>query len=101
MTRVTEPEVVCPWRLSARLATKQPGPEMSAVVIESVPVGLTVRVDQAAIGKTPVTIRFRRGLTYDVWFEGEGRAPLRRWLMLTQKADGTPRVTLREPVELP
>jgi hypothetical protein len=90
-----------PWQLSARLSPAQPAAPMVAVVVESAPPGLSVRVDQKTLGRTPVTLRFRKGLTYDVWFEGEGRAPLRQWLMLTQKADGSPRVTLRAPVDPP
>jgi serine/threonine-protein kinase len=90
-----------PWQLSARLSPTQPAAPMVAVVVESAPPGLAVRVDQKTFGRTPVTLRFRQGLTYDVWFEGEGRAPLRQWLMLTQKADGSPRVTLRAPVDPP
>jgi hypothetical protein len=90
-----------PWQLSARLSPAQPAAPMVAVVVESAPPGLSVRVDRKTLGRTPVTLRFRKGLTYDVWFEGEGRAPLRQWLMLTQKADGSPRVTLRAPVDPP
>ncbi len=89
------------WTMTARLAPKQPARPMSAILIESVPSGLTVKVDKNALGKTPVTIKFRNGITYDVWFEGKGRQPLRRWLMLTERADGSPRVTLRAPVEQP
>lgn len=89
------------WTMTARLAPKQPARPMSAILLESVPSGLTVKVDKHALGKTPVTIKFRNGITYDVWFEGKGRPPLRRWLMLTERADGSPRVTLRAPVEQP
>lgn len=89
------------WRLTARLETKQPAAPMTAVRLESVPPGLSVRVDKSVLGRTPVTLRFRRGLTYDVWFEGEGRPPLRRWLMLTERTDGSPRVTLRAPIDPP
>lgn len=89
------------WTLTARLAPKQPARPMSAILIESVPPGLTVKVDKHALGRTPVTIKFRNGITYDVWFEGKGRPPLRRWLMLTERADGSPRVTLRAPVDQP
>jgi serine/threonine-protein kinase len=89
------------WTLSARLAPKQPKPPMSAILLESVPPGLTVRVDKNALGTTPVTLRFRNGITYDVWFEGKGKPPLRRWLMLTERPDGSPRVTLRAPIDPP
>jgi len=74
---------------------------MSAILLESVPSGLTVRVDKNALGTTPVTLRFRNGITYDVWFEGKGKPPLRRWLMLTERSDGSPRVTLRAPIDPP
>ncbi|MBL8918587.1 MAG: serine/threonine protein kinase [Myxococcaceae bacterium] len=89
------------WTMSARLAPKQPPAPMIAILLESVPAGLAVRVDKHVLGHTPVTLRFRKSTTYDVWFEGAGRAPLRRWLMLTERSDGAPRVTLRAPVEPP
>jgi eukaryotic-like serine/threonine-protein kinase len=89
------------WTMTARLAPKQPRPPMSAILIESTPPGLAVKVDRKALGRTPVIIKFRNGITYDVWFEGKGRPPLRRWLMLTERADGSPRVTLRAPVDQP
>jgi serine/threonine-protein kinase len=89
------------WTMSARLAPKQPAPPMLAILLDSVPAGLAVRVDKNVLGRTPVTLRFRKGTTYDVWFEGDGRAPLRRWLMLTERADGSPRVTLRAPLDPP
>jgi eukaryotic-like serine/threonine-protein kinase len=87
------------WKLSARLAQRQATKPITAVLIESMPSGLSVRVDKKPMGKTPVVVRFRDDTTYNVWFEGAGRAPLRRWLMLTPKPDGTQRITLRAPVE--
>jgi len=87
------------WTLTARLAPKQPAAPMSAILIESVPAGLAVRVDKKTLGHTPVTIKFKAGTTYDVWFEGPGRPALRQWLMLTERPDGRTRVTLRAPVD--
>lgn len=89
-------------RLSARLAPgQQPGQAKVGVVFESEPPGVAVRVDKRQLGTTPATLHFRNGLTYDVWFEAPGQAPVRQWLMLTERAGKLPRVTLRDPVEAP
>jgi hypothetical protein len=90
---------------SARLAPRQPPGSipgsMVAILLDSVPRGLTVRVDKKVMGTTPVIVRFRNGITYNLWFEGKGTAPVRQWLMLTDRGARVPKVTLREPVELP
>jgi len=86
-------------RLAARLAPGQkPGASMVAVNFESEPSGVVVKVDKKELGKTPVTLRFKSGLTFDVWFEVKGKAPVRQWLMLTPREGQLPKVTLRNPV---
>jgi serine/threonine-protein kinase len=86
-------------KLTARLAPNQSADaRMVAVIIDSEPQGVAIRVEKKVLGKTPALLRFRGGFTFDVWFEAEGEEPLRQWLMLTEKG-GKPRVTLRAPVE--
>ncbi|MFO0597255.1 MAG: protein kinase [Myxococcaceae bacterium] len=86
-------------KLTAKLAPNQPeGSKMVAVLIDSEPSGVTIRVEKRVLGTTPALLHFKGGFTFDVWFEAEGQPPLRQWLMLTEKA-GKPRVTLRTPVE--
>lgn len=86
-------------KLSARLVpTKKPGP-MVAVLFESEPPGVVIKVDKRELGRTPAVLRFRTGFTFDVWFEAEGQKPLRQWLMLTEREGKPVRVTLRDPVE--
>lgn len=88
--------------LSARLAPgQQPGQAKVAVVFDSEPPGVAVRVEKKSLGATPTTVHFRNGFTYDVWFDAPGQPPLRQWLMLTERAGKLPRVTLRDPVEAP
>lgn len=87
-------------RLSARLAPNQkPGSAMVAVLVESEPSGVVVKVDKRALGKTPATLYFKSGLTFDVWFEAKGRKPLRQWLMLTERPGKPTKVTLRAPAD--
>lgn len=89
-------------RLSARLAPgQQPGQAKVAVIFDSEPRGVAVRVDKKSLGTTPTTVHFRNGLTFDVWFEAPGQPPLRQWLMLTEREGKLPKVTLRDPVEMP
>ncbi len=86
-------------KLSARLVPKQPADSASlAISFDSEPRGVIIRVDKRDLGRTPAVLRFKAGYTYDVWFEADGSAPLRQWLMLTTR-NGAPRVTLRNPVE--
>lgn len=88
--------------LSARLAPgQQPGQAKVAVLFDSEPPGVAVRVEKKTLGATPTTVHFRNGFTYDVWFEAPGQPPLRQWLMLTERAGKLPKVTLRDPVEAP
>jgi serine/threonine-protein kinase len=87
-------------RLSARLAPGQsPGQPRVAVLLESQPPGVSIRVDRRVLGRTPVTLQFRNGVTFDVWFEAPGRPALRQWLMLTDRPGRLPKITLRDPVE--
>ncbi|MEW5743739.1 MAG: PEGA domain-containing protein [Myxococcota bacterium] len=89
-------------KLTARLApNQQPGQAKYGVIFESEPSGVAVRVDKKELGKTPTTVHFRNGLTFDVWFEAPGQPPLRQWLMMTEREGKLPKVTLREPVEQP
>jgi eukaryotic-like serine/threonine-protein kinase len=87
-------------KLTARLAPNQkPGATMVAVLVESEPSGVVIKVDKRELGRTPATLHFKNGLTFDVWFEAKGRAPLRQWLMLTERAGKPPKVTLRAPAD--
>ncbi len=87
-------------KLAARLAPGQKvGAAMVAVVFESEPSGVVIKVDKRMLGRTPATLSFKSGLTFDVWFEVKGKPPLRQWLMLTERRGRLPKVTLRTPVE--
>lgn len=87
-------------KLTARLApNQQPGQDKYGVLFESEPADVLVRVDKKELGRTPTTIHFKNGLTFNVWFEAPGQPPLRQWLMMTEREGKLPRVTLREPVE--
>ncbi|MDP2269190.1 MAG: serine/threonine-protein kinase [Archangium sp.] len=87
-------------KLSARLAPNQkPGSAMVAVLVESEPSGVVIKVDKRELGKTPATLHFKNGLTFDVWFEAKGKKPLRQWLMLTERPGKPTKVTLRAPAD--
>ena len=87
-------------KLSARLAPNQkPGSAMVAVLVESEPSGVVIKVDKRELGKTPATLHFKNGLTFDVWFEAKGKKPLRQWLMLTSRPGKPTKVTLRTPAD--
>ena len=86
-------------KLSARLAPNQkPGAAMVAVFFESEPPGVVIKVDKKELGRTPVTLHFKNGLTFDLVFEAKGKPPLKQWLMLTAREGKPPKVTLRNPV---
>ncbi len=86
-------------KLTARLAPNQkPGP-MVAVLVESEPSGVVIKVDKRELGRTPATLHFKSGLTFDVWFEVKGKKPLRQWLMLTEREGKPTKVTLRAPAD--
>jgi serine/threonine-protein kinase len=88
-------------KLTAKLAPNQkPGAAMVAVLVESEPPGVVIKVDKRELGRTPATLRFKNGLTFDVWFEVKGERPLRQWLMLSDRGeDRLPKVTLRDPID--
>ena len=87
-------------KLSARLAPNQKaGSAMVAVLVESEPSGVVIKVDKRELGKTPATLHFKNGLTFDVWFEAKGKKPLRQWLMLTSRPGKPTKVTLRAPAD--
>ena len=88
-------------KLSAKLAPNQkPGAAMVAVLVESEPPGVVIKVDRRELGRTPATLKFKNGLTFDVWFEVKGERPLRQWLMLSDRGeDRLPKVTLRDPID--
>ena len=87
-------------KLAAKLGPNQKvAPGMVAVLVESEPPGVVIRVDKRELGRTPVTLNFKNGLTFEVWFEAKGQAPLRQWLMLTAREGKPPKVTLRAPPE--
>lgn len=86
-------------KLSARVVQPQKAGSMVAVLFESEPAGVAIKVDKRELGRTPTVLRFRSGFTFDVWFEAEGQKPLRQWLMLTEREGKPVRVTLRDPVD--
>lgn len=86
-----------PLRVSARLAPKQKSRAMVAVLLESHPAGVVIKVDQRELGRTPATLRLKSGRTYELRFEAEGNAPVRQRLMLTPRVGQLPKVTLRDP----
>ena len=87
-------------KLAAKLGPNQKvAPGMVAVLVESEPPGVVIRVDKRELGRTPVTLNFKNGLTFEVWFEAKGQPPLRQWLMLTAREGKPPKVTLRAPPE--
>ena len=84
--------------MTARLVPNQKFEKgMVAVLVESEPPGVVIKVDKRELGRTPATLHFKNGLTFDVWFEAKGKPPLRQWLMLTAREGKPPKVTLRDP----
>ena len=87
-------------KLTARLAPNQKFEKgMVAVLVESEPPGVVIKVDKRELGRTPATLHFKNGLTFDLWFEEKGKPPLRQWLMLTGREGKPPKVTLRDPAD--
>lgn len=87
-------------KLTARLAPTQKSDKgMVAVLVESEPSGVVIKVDKRELGRTPATLHFKNGLTFDLWFEQKGKKPLRQWLMLTDRPGKPPKVTLRAPAD--
>ena len=87
-------------KLTARLAPNQKSEKgMVAVLVESEPSGVVIKVDKRELGRTPATLHFKNGLTFDLWFEAKGKPPLRQWLMLTGREGKPPKVTLRDPAD--
>jgi serine/threonine-protein kinase len=86
-------------KLTAKLAPNQkPDAKMIAVVFESEPPGVLIKVDKRELGHTPATLSFKNGLTFNLTFVAKGKPPLKQWLMLTEREGRLPKVTLRDPV---
>ncbi len=77
---------------------KDPMPkDRAAVQLETDPPGAAVVVDHHSLGNTPVALRFKLGVTFEVTFEREGFTPVVEWLTLVERPDRPPRVSLRPP----
>lgn len=84
-----------PLQISARLAPKQRSRAKVSVLFESNPAGAVIKVDDRELGRTPATAQLKNGKAYEVQFEAQGRAAVRKRLMLTPKAGRAPKVTLQ------
>jgi hypothetical protein len=92
--------VLPPLKVRAYLAPppKEPLPkDRAAVQLETDPPGATVVVDHRTLGNTPVALRFKTGITFELTFEREGFTPVVQWLTLTERPERPPRVSLHPP----
>ncbi len=71
--------------------------DRAMVALHTSPEGADVIIDGRVYGKTPVTLRFRTGIPFEVGFALEGSAPLTRWLTVERPKTGAPRVRFTEP----
>ncbi|MBK7857014.1 MAG: serine/threonine protein kinase [Archangiaceae bacterium] len=67
------------------------------VMFDSEPRGADVIVDSRVLGTTPVALRFRTGIPFEVNFEREGEAGLTKWMTVERPQHGSPRVVFEEP----
>jgi serine/threonine-protein kinase len=87
-------------RVSIRVAPppKDPMPKDRAnVQFDSDPSGAAVMVDRRTLGTTPVALRFKMGVTFQVTFERDGFKPNVQWLTLVERPDRPPKVSLQPP----
>jgi serine/threonine-protein kinase len=92
--------VLPPLKVRAYLAPPQKDPvpkDRAAVQFETEPQGANVVVDHHTLGTTPVALRFKLGVTFEVTFEHEGFTPVVQWLTLVERPDRPPRVQLHPP----
>ncbi|MBL8949454.1 MAG: serine/threonine protein kinase [Myxococcaceae bacterium] len=71
--------------------------DRAMVALHSSPEGADVVIDGRVFGKTPVTLRFRTGIPFQVAFVHEGQLPMTRWLTVERPKSGAPRVKFTEP----
>jgi len=71
--------------------------DRAMVALTTSPAGADVIIDGRVYGKTPVTLRFRTGIPFEVAFQLEGSAPLTQWLTVERPKNGAPRVRFTEP----
>jgi hypothetical protein len=72
--------------------------DRAMVLIDSEPGGADVLLDGRVYGTTPLTLRFRTGIPFELVFMREGHAPLTRWLTVERPKVGPPRVTFSDPI---
>jgi serine/threonine-protein kinase len=67
------------------------------VQLQTEPPGARVVLDSRVLGKTPVNLRFRSGMPFEVTFLLDGRPPLTKWMTIERPQRGLPKVTFEEP----
>jgi serine/threonine-protein kinase len=68
------------------------------VSLDTDPEGAKVLLDGTRqMGTTPTVLRFKAGIPFELTFEREGYRPNVKWLMLVERPDKPPRVTLSVP----
>jgi serine/threonine protein kinase len=81
-----------------RLSSPKPeSGDRHMVLLDTDPSGATVTIDRRDLGTTPVSLRFKVGISFELTFAREGYAPRVLWLTLIEQPDRPPRVSLRSP----
>ncbi|HZH04293.1 MAG TPA: PEGA domain-containing protein, partial [Myxococcaceae bacterium] len=87
---IGEPERSTSTPASAAPATTAPLPTASepdtvSVLVTSVPPGAVVKLDQRVFGRTPIPLRFRTGITFELTFVKSGYLTAQKRLAVTQR----------------
>jgi serine/threonine-protein kinase len=95
------PEAPVALKVFARLGPPPKGdplPKDRAMVqLDSDPEGAEVKVDHHTLGTTPVALRFKVGIIFELSFEHLGYPANVQWMTLTERPDRPPRVSLHPP----
>ncbi len=94
---VAPPVALAPLKVWGRLSPDDNRGDRLGVMLDTDPPGAKVRLDSRELGTTPVALRFKAGIPFELTFEREGHAPRVLWLQLVERADKSLRVTLSPP----
>jgi len=91
------PVVLAPLKVWGRLSPDDNRGDRIGVLLETDPQGAKILLDKRELGTTPVALRFKAGIPFELTFSREGNAPRVLWLQLVERADKSLRVTLSPP----
>ncbi|HEY3452260.1 MAG TPA: serine/threonine-protein kinase [Myxococcales bacterium] len=81
-------------------AAAKPAKDMVSLRVTSEPAGAAIRVEKTTFGVTPMRLRFRAGITYEINFSKAGYQPTQKLVTVTARQDQAVSATLKkEPAQ--